>query len=192
MKTIGLIGEDPNDTISVKNLLLQKHPTGLVFKQLLKNRRGYQLDNARVEASLKIEFEEVNPHFVLFIRDVDGLPSEAAKIKKVDDWFKKLNSVVNGKGILLMNIYELEALILADIKTFSKHYNLKPALSYTKNVMYQQEPKEFLMLKTTKAKSQYQESHCPKIFEQLNFENVLLNCTYFRDFYADFKKKVGL
>ncbi len=190
MKIIGLIGEDPNDTTSIKNLLLKKHPSGLVFKQLLRNKRGNQLDNPKVAASLKIEFESAQPHFVLFIRDVDGLPTELVKIKKVDDWFNKLNLVVNDKGILLKNIYELEALILADIATFNKIYHT--TISFTSNVMYQNDPKGFLMQKTSKTKNQYKESHCPQIFDELNVDEILAKCSYFKTFYHSFKEKVGL
>lgn len=37
---IGLIGEDPNDTLSIQNLLLQKYPGVFHFKQLIKNKKG--------------------------------------------------------------------------------------------------------------------------------------------------------
>ena len=58
MKTkIGLIGEDPNDTLSIQNLLLQKYPDLFQFKQLIKNKRGYQLNNSRTDAALKVEFD---------------------------------------------------------------------------------------------------------------------------------------
>ena len=189
MTTIGLIGEDPNDTTSIKNLLLQKHPD-LVFKQLLKSERGDGLKNSRLSKALNIEFKRTQPQFVLFIRDADVLPSENDKIEKVEEWFKKLNSVINGKGILLTNIYELEALILADISTFNKVYKTK--ISVTKNVMYQKDPKEFLIEKTRKTQKQYKVSDCPELFGKLKIDVVLANCTYLKEFYLSFKNSIGL
>ena len=180
MKKIGLIGEDPNDTLAIKNLLEQRYPKKFQFKQLIKNKKGYQLDNARVSHALKIEFDDFKPHHVIFIRDTDAIESEKEKIKKVLDWFKKLNSIVNNKGLLLANIYELEALILADIDSFNKLYSTK--ISYTKNVMLQKEPKEFLIGKTFKNKKTYSESHCPIIFEHLRVEIIIKNCRYFKEF----------
>lgn len=189
MKTIGLIGEDPNDTTSIKNLLLQKHPD-LVFKHLLKSERGDGLKNSKLSKALNIEFKRAKPHFVLFIRDADALPSEADKLNKVREWFDKLNVFVDGKGILLTNIYELEALILADVETFNKVY--KTQIKYSKNVMHQKDPKEFLIEKTRKTQKQYKVSDCPDLFGKLKIDVVLANCSYFKDFYSTFKEKVGL
>ncbi len=184
MKKIGLIGEDPNDTTSLKNLLLQKHPSGLQFKQLIKNKKGYQLDNAKIPSALKIEYDEYKPQHVIFIRDADSLPTNIIKIQKIKDWFNKLNEVIDGKGILLINIYELEALILADIDTFNLHYNT--TIRYAKNVMYQQKPKEFLIQKTWKTKKRYSESHCPDLFMHLKFDTIIKKAAFFNEFYSHF------
>lgn len=188
MKKIGIIGEDPNDTSSVQTLLINKYPKKFNCKPLLKNKKGYQLDNSRVPASLKIEFEDYKPDLVIFVRDADGIATETPKIKKVEDWFKKLNPIVKNKGILLTNIYELEALILADIATFNSMYGTK--LKYSGDVMYQKEPKEFLINKTKHLKKTYSESHCPSIFEKLNFQNLTGNCKYFKEFIDVFATKI--
>jgi hypothetical protein len=180
MKKIGLIGEDPNDTDAIKNLLLKKFPSKFQFVQLIKNKKGYQLDNERVSQSLKIEYIDKKPNHIIFIRDVDGLKSEKDKINKVTNWFNKLNPIVENKGILLSNIYELEALILADIQTFNKLYQTK--IKAQGDVTYKKEPKEFLMNKTSKKKKKYCESHCPEIFNELVFDIVVSNCKYFKDF----------
>ena len=190
MMKIGLIGEDPNDTDSLKNLLLQKHTGAFHFMQLLRNKRGHQLDNARIEAALKIEFERKSPDYIVFIRDADGLPSQYEKVEKVNKWFQKLNTTVQGKGILLMNIYELEAMILADIQTFNKLYGVK--INFKANPMYKVEPKEFLIEKTSKGNKQYSESHCPEIFRRLNFDVVIENCDFFKALYDGFLIRLGL
>jgi hypothetical protein len=186
MKKIGLIGEDPNDTTAIKNLLLKKHPNGLQFKQLIKNKHGYQLDNERTTNALKIEYEDYKPNFVIFIRDADALVTEENKIRKVNNWFSKLNPIVGNKGILLINIFELEALILADISTFNRLYGT--TIKYSKNVMYQTKPKELLMKKTFNNRKKYTESHCPDIFKELEFDVLIDNCTYFKDFHESFLK----
>lgn len=188
MKKIGLIGEDPNDTNAIKNLLERKYPKNIKFQQLLKNIRGHQLDNARVSKSLEIEYKEYKPNFVIFIRDADCISTEQAKIQKVHDWFSKLNISVNNTGILLMNVFELEALILADIATFNKLY--RTTIKYSGNVMFQMDPKKFLKEKTYKNHKKYSESDCPNIFKQLDFDIVLNNCTYFKAFYEIFMEKV--
>jgi len=186
MIKIGLIGEDPNDTESIKNLISQKHEGNFAFKQLIKNKKGYQLDNKNVQNALKIEFDNYNPKIVLFIRDADALETEKAKIKKVYDWFLKLNNVVNQRGILLINIYELEALILADIDTFNKIY--KTNIKFQGNIAYKKEPKEFLILKTRDNQKKYSESDCPKLFSKLKFDKIVLNSPHFSKFIVELKK----
>jgi Domain of unknown function (DUF4276) len=191
MKTkpkIGLVGEDPNDTDSIINLLSGKYPNTFQFKKLIKLIRGSQLDNARTHASLKIEFDDYKPDYVLFIRDADGLPSEQDKLDKIKSWFNKLNGSVNKKGILLINIYELEALILADIGTFNKLY--KTSIKYAKSCMHQEKPKEFLIQKTSKNNKVYSESHCPGIFEHLSYDVLVANCAYFKEFDTSLKKLI--
>lgn len=190
MKKIGIIGEDPNDTTSIKNLLVKKYPHEIKCKTLIRNIKGGHLDNARTPKSLKVEFDDYNPDVVIFVRDADGIATEQQKIKKVKDWFNKLNPVVNNRGILLHNIYELEALILADIATFNKLY--KTDIKVKSNVMYQKEPKELLIRESKKIdfKNPYKPSDCEKIFNTLDFDTVLNNCEYFRAFNAAFAERL--
>lgn len=186
---IGLIGEDPNDTVSIKNLLTGKYPNAFQFKQLIKNKRGDQLNNARVDAALNIELSGYDPDYILFIRDADGLPPEKEKIDAIKSWFSKFNSIIGSKGILLINIYEIEALILADIETFNKLY--KTSIQFSKNCMHQSEPKEFLIEKTRKNRKVYSESHCPEIFKHLQYDVILAKCAYFKEFDTSIKKLIA-
>jgi hypothetical protein len=56
---IGLIGEDPNDTSAVINLLKRKY-SHLHFKILLKKVKGYDLDRGqKVEDLLNAELESL-------------------------------------------------------------------------------------------------------------------------------------
>jgi hypothetical protein len=190
MIKVGLIGEDPNDTSSIKNLLLQKFEGKLSFIQLQKNIRGHQLDNVRVKNALEIEYKSKKPDWVVFIRDTDCIVTEKNKIKVKENWFKNLLPAVNNYGLLLLNIYELEAMILADITTFNRLYGT--SIQYKKDVMYQKEPKEFLKTKTKNAKKKYEESHCPDVFAQIQFETVIANCKYLKEFVTHFKTKLKI
>jgi hypothetical protein len=186
MIKIGLIGEDPNDTSSVKNLLQQKFNDKVTFTTMLKNTRGYQLDNSRVRYALEIEFKTKNPDFVLFVRDADAIITQKNLLKKKHEWYNTLLPFVKKKGMLLLNIYELEALIIADIETFNKVYST--SIKYGKDVMYQEDPKGFLMDKTRKNKKKYYESDCPELFKKLRFDTIHTNCKYFSEFILNFKK----
>lgn len=181
MITVGLIGELPNDTESIKNLLLKKYSSVKInFITLLNGLNGSKLDTQKTKRNLRREYETLKPNIIIFIRDLDGLKSNKHQNQLRKQYFTDFNSVVNKNGIYLLNIYEIEALILADISIFNSEYNteIKPF----QDVMEIEEPKE-LLKKATKGK--YVESHNSKIFDQLNFQEVL-TCAYFKDFVEAF------
>lgn len=182
-KLIGLVGEDPNDTRSIIHLLERKLPRSVSYTPLIRNKRGYQLDNVRTKEALKIECKRKKPHVVIFIRDADGICTQEDKIKKCKQWYDNLSNEIGARHILLLNIYELEALIFADIDTFNRHY--KTTIKGGRDVTYIAEPKEELIRQTRKLNKQYAESHCPELFKSLNVENVINNCVYFKAFVND-------
>lgn len=181
---IGLIGESPNDTASVANLLSKKYKE-ISFLTLLDNVRGGQLDDTKIKHFLRKEYEILKPNIIIFIRDLDGLKSDRHQLQIRKQYFTEFNSVVDKKGIYLLNIYEIEALILSDIDTFNKEYNTQ--IESIENVMEIVEPKEFLK----KFAKGYLETHNAKIFQQLNFQQVL-GCAYFKEFILNFNELLFL
>lgn len=187
---VGLVGEDPNDTSSIENLLSPPYRAKKIkFIKLLKNIRGWQLDSIhKVKRALAVEFEYKKCDFVIYIRDSDGPSSDKIKINIRKEWFKHLDDSANKKGLLLLNIYELEALILADIGSFNKMY--RTDINYKQNPSFEKDPKEFLMRKTINSQRKYKESDCPEIFSKLNIETVKRNCTYFKNFISEFESRI--
>lgn len=188
MKLIALVGEDPNDTKAIQNLLSQKYSRDVSFYPIIRNKRGDQLNNASTINALKIELEVRKYDYVIFIRDLDGLQTDKRKLDNRIKWFDNLNKVCNKRGLLLLNIYELEALILADIEVFNKEY--KVSIANIGNVMFKKEPKEFLISKTAKTRKKYAESHCPDIFRKIRFAQVTANCEYFKAFIDKWDKAI--
>lgn len=190
MIKIGLVGEDPNDTSAIKNLLEKKYKKRVQFIPLLKRINGYQLDNSKVKSSLSVEFADRKCKFVLYVRDLDAYKSEISKVNTKRKWFTDLDRQgANGKGILLLNIWEIEAMILADIATFNTIYKTK--CKYPGDPMSQQEPKEYLKEQTRNTAKSYRESDTPDIFAKLNFDTVQNRCSYFKSFIKDFDQKLA-
>ncbi len=77
---------------------------------------------------------------------------------------------IDSKGIFFLAIYEMEALILADIDTFNRYYNLNYELD--KEPIEYEKPKEFLK---EQSNYKYKTSHCIKIFEVADFEKIYEN-----------------
>jgi len=173
---IALLGEAPNDTDSIQALLLKKYSADKYhFFPLLNRIHGSSLDAQKTKRFLRIEYEIEQPDLVIFIRDLDGLADEKDKLKKRKEYFTDFNSVVDKKGIYLLNMYEIEALILADITTFNRLYQCE--ISPITDPMSIEEPKEYLR---DRARN-YTESDNPAIFRELIFENTLI-CQYFEIF----------
>jgi hypothetical protein len=173
---IGVLGEHPsNDSEALCHLLRPFANNNVQFTVILKKLRGSQFDNEQMFLkALKSEFLGEDLHYIVLIRDLDGLLSENSKIKMRDTWFNNANKFIENKGIFFLAIAEMEALILADIETFNRMYslNIKPI----GNPMTTLKPKEDLQRFSDKSKrGRYTENHAPDIFKSLNFKTIYKN-----------------
>lgn len=182
MKKIGLVGEAPNDTKAFINLF-RNFKEDLEYFPLINDIHGSMLDNQKTKHILRKQFEIEKPDIVIFIRDLDSLESDEVQLHLRRGYFTDFNSVVNRKGIYLLNIFELEALIISDIDTFNSIYST--SIAYSTDPMLQEKPKEFLINSTSSPKK-YKDSDNPEIFEKLSFEK-LKSCRYFSNFLQAFE-----
>ena len=183
---VGLVGEAPNDTQSIKNLLEKRYSNEEYnFFFMLNNIHGSMLDNSKITGFLRKEFEFHKPDIVILIRDLDSVLPNFAKRRERQEFFSKSNSIVDRRGIRLLHIYEIEALIFTNLDIFNSIYNTN--IEDVKDVMSITEPKEELK----KASKKYKESDNPEIFLQMNFEKTL-SCLYFEQFIKRFDKTISL
>lgn len=190
MIRVGLVGEDPNDTSSLKILLNKKYSGRVHFQPLLKRIRGHQLDSVKTKRAVGAEMSLNKCSFILFIRDLDGLHTQKDLVQLKNEWFSSLNQVCGNQNIFLLNIWELEAMIFGDIETFNSKYGT--AIRADKNPMMISNPKEELKRATYKGRKRFEESHCPEIFEALDFDRVVSRCDFFRDFIIQFERRLEI
>jgi hypothetical protein len=169
---IAVFGENPrNDADAFTVLLKKKYDDKASFKTILKNLSGDMLENqTMLFGSLEIELLVESYDYILCVRDLDSLLSNTDIISKRETWFNNVNSKIDNKGIFFLAIYEMEALILADIENFNRIYNLN--FNLDKDPIEVVEPKEFLKELTN---YKYKTSHCSKIFELADFEKIYQN-----------------
>jgi len=179
-----MIGEYPTDVNCISNLLLKKHKEGIVFFPLIYDLHGSMLENPKIKRQLRKEYEIIRPDFVLFIRDLDGLEDNKSLLEQRKAYFKEFNSVVDRKGIFLLNIYELEALLLSDIDNLKNYFKVE--LDEIADCMKIIDPKGFLQ----KNISKYSTGHNLALFSRLDYDMVTRNCRYFKDFSLGFDKIV--
>jgi hypothetical protein len=184
MIRIGMIGEYPSDTKAIANLLNKKYADAIEFFPLIRDVHGSNLENQKIKHLLRREYQIEQPDFVLFIRDLDGLEHHAEKLIYRKACFTDFNSVIDKKGILLLNIFELEALLLTDIEAVNKYYGAK--IDHVEDCMIIESPKEFLKKKI----SSYSTGHNPDLFGLLDYKNVIAKCRYYKKFDEDFEKIV--
>ena len=182
---IGLFGESPYDIDAIGNLLTDPYAGRFSFVKLLRRITSEDLGSlGKMKRILKLEVSsrtDVSAVIVVLDLDSDAQDEEALREKK--SWFGKLNNFFPQRGLLLLNIYELEALILADIETFNSLF--KTSIQFKGDPMAQKDPKEFLEQKTRRSKRKFTVSENPEIFKHLNFEQVRQKCRYFKEFIRD-------
>jgi len=194
MKRVGIVGEHyDHDAGALKKLLERKYNSGeVLFIPLLKTLKGKQLNRIRkVRELLHQELQRYQLDFIIYMRDLDGLPSEQEKIDELENWFRQVK--VDDAGFLFILIFELEALILADIATFNQLYKVK--ISLKANPLHKSKPKEFLKEQTAKTNKKYHESHAGEIFEASNFDEITSNHKgerSFQYFIQELDEKLGL
>lgn len=193
---IGIVGEHPqNDSEALQYLLTPKCCEGVTLVPIVRNMRGSQLDGAKFLKQLVKEFANEKLEKVIFIRDADEVLSDEIieKKHKCDKWFKDANAQIDNKGLFFLAIYEMEALILADIENFNKLYKIKN--KFVSNPMKVNDPKaELRRLSDKSQRGAYEERDAPKIFAVLDFQTVYKNHRGKRSFqeFADLLKKEAI
>lgn len=173
MMRVGIVSENyDNDSKAFKKLLEKRYPSEqALFIPLLKTIEGEIDRTKKVKRMLLLEAKREKIDFILFFRDLDGLPSEEEKMQEKQQWYNEVK--IDESGLFFITIFEIEALILADIQTFNLLYNTNIILKTTP--LFQKEPKEFLKQQTFKNKKKYQESHVTDIFQRLVLETIFEN-----------------
>ena len=185
---VGLLGESPNDTKAIAAVLQPRYGQRVEFFTLLRNITGDMLEDAETFRNLRKEYEWEQPNLVVVIRDLDGLDSKGTKWRQRQKYFRRVNKAVNQRGVYLLNIYELEALICADIVEFNRKYGCQCAPPA--DPMALPEPKEWLMAATEPGQPRYVEAHSPELLAKAKYETLLVNCRYFRAFDAEFSQRL--
>ena len=172
---IGLVGENANDTKAIRLLLERMIDVPCEFRQLFRNATGSLLDQAGGATRLRRDYELFQPDLVVFIRDLDALEDDKEALRKRQDFFRRRNRTVDRKGIFMLHIWEIEALILADVEYFNEKFETN--LPQVGDVMRIVCPKEYLQ-----TVARYRESHCPELLGKADLEKMSLHCRYFQRF----------
>lgn len=188
MIRIGVIGENDNDVKAVAGLLKKNFPEQFEFHRLLPNVNGSQLDDKKdnkLVTLLRREFEFAEIDYVLYIRDLDALVEDKEKLTFRKKRFRRFAKTVDKKAIFMLNIYEIEALILADFDSLKNFLNRSELAFENARAASIIEPDQFL-----EKLINYQKGQLSTIIESLNIENVKNNHKHFKVFLIHFFKMI--
>ena len=188
--TVGLIGENPNDTDALVELLNRRYAGRFAAFQLVKRQTGDRLGSAKTQRMLASNYEQKKPRLVVYIRDLDAPDSDAAKHRERQQEFADIKKVVGKEALFLLHVQQFEALLWADIETFNRHYGV--SLTAKGDPTTIKEPKLKLISATDKPKAgkQYSPNHSTELAAKLDYDELLRKCSYFREFDEAFAKKL--
>lgn len=194
MKLVGIVSESSLDYLAITALLKRYYK--LEYIEFLKGINGSYLDlkdNRSIMKLLRLQFESTNPDMVIMCRDLDTTriaPDYDEKLDYRKQFFNSINAVVDELGIAMLTIFELEALILADIETFNTLFGTR--VTVQRQIENIPSPKEVLISATASEDKllKYKPAKNPKIFELLNIEAIRKNSPSFQNFLTDFESKL--
>lgn len=189
---IGLLGESPNDTHAIKNLL-ENH-----FNPFMDGKRverieccvlvervftGSQIDSKLFHNIAKSAYHENQPDLVILIRDLDQLQKFEERHKKFGLLKKALHAQAGHTDlpvIFLLIQYSIENLILADVERANRYWNAEIDLGGI-NARDISDP--IGHIKNSKGGyPHYSEYDCRELFQFLRYEVIATHHTDFQDF----------
>ena len=188
--TVGLIGENPNDTDALVALLNHRYAGRFRAFQLVKRQTGDRLGSAKTQRLLASNYQQEKPRLVVYIRDLDALASDAAKKLERQQEFVAIKKIVGPEALFLLHVFQFEALLWADIAAFNRYYGVSLATKGDPTMIEQ--PKKKLISATDKLKAgkQYSPNHSAELAAKLDYAKLLKGCRYFQEFDAAFADKL--
>ena len=177
---IGLIGESPNDTKSVRVLLERRYGKRLRFVALSPGITGAQLENPKLQKIVVTNYRFEKPALIVVSRDLDAPASDRAKKLERLLFFRRINRGLERKAVYLLHVQAMEALIAADIKPFNDRYTCACVVPADPTTIA--DPAQFLKEATARCPEHYDEGHCAALLAEANYDKLLANCRYFAAF----------
>ncbi|MDB5270449.1 MAG: hypothetical protein JWP58_3489 [Hymenobacter sp.] len=188
--TVGLIGENPNDTNALIELLNHRYAGRFVACQLVKKQTGDRLGSAKTQRMLASNYQAEKPRLVVYIRDLDAPNSDVAKHRERQQEFANIKKIVGEQALFLLHVQQFEALLWADIEKVNQHYGV--SLTHKGDPTTIPEPKRKLISATDKPKAtkQYSPNDSAELAAKLDYDTLLRKCLYFSEFDKAFAAKL--
>ena len=177
---VGVAGESTFDTKAIRNLLQKQYGLRAQFIALPLRLQGGQLDGNKSRTMFRLTYQSLRPDLVIIFRDLDGPEGDHAKQKERQKLFQELNNLIERKGLFLLHIYTIEALLIAHIEVFQKKYGWQCRVPADPTII--PKPVQFLRNASRSSKRPYEKAFCADLMEQVDYAFLTRRCRYFHDF----------
>ena len=188
-KVVGLLGESPNDTESLRAMLGRRYGERVRFVIISPGITGTQLDSPKLQKIVINNYRFQKPDLVVITRDLDAPESDRQKRLERLLFFRKMNRGFEQRSVFLLHVQAMETLIAADIAPFNKKYDC--ACSVPADPMTIVDPAKFLKIATAYCRKHYEEGHCAELLAEADYDKLLANCRYFTKFDQDFNQRIS-
>lgn len=179
---VAVAGESSFDTEALRDLLHRQYGARAQFMAFPLRLEGGQLDGNKSNKMFRLTYEAKRPDLVVIFRDLDGPENDLAKRQERAAYFQKANALVEHKGLLLLHVYTIEALLIAHIEVFQKKYGWQCRVPSNPTTIAK--PTQFLRDASRNSKRPYEKALCPNMMEQVDYSFLTSRCRYFHDFDA--------
>lgn len=181
-------GESSFDTKPLRDLLHRQYGQGVQFIALPLRLEGGQLDGRKSRTMFRLAYEDKKPNLVIIFRDLDGPADDQAKRREREAHFEEMNALVEHKGLLLLHVYTIEALLIAHVEVFQKKYGWQCRVPANPTTI--PKPAQFLRDASRNSNRRYEKALCPDMMELVAYDSLVRRCGYFRDFDASLRQRI--
>ena len=181
---VGVVGESSYDTRAMRDLLERQYGGRAQFMDMGLRLAGGQFDGKKSQTMFKLRYEAKQPDLVIIFRDLDGPADDKEMRRKREVFFADMNALVGNKGLFLVHVYTIEALLIAHIEVFQQKFGWQCRVPANPTTIPR--PTQFLRDASRNSRCRYDKASCPDMMALVAYPFLTKRCRYFAAFDAAF------
>lgn len=185
---VGVVGESSFDTKALRDLLDRQYGQRAQFIDLALRLEGGQFDGKKAQTMFKLRYAAKQPDLVIIFRDLDGPADDEVMRQKRAVFFAEMNALVGSRGLFLVHVYTIEALLIAHIEVFQQKFGWQCRVPANPTTI--PKPAQFLRDASRNSRRRYDKASCPDMMALVEYPYLTKRCRYFAEFDALFAARL--
>ena len=177
---VGVVGESSFDTKAMRELPEREYGQRVQFIDLGLRLDGGQLDGPKAQTMFRLRYEAKHPDLLVIFRDLDAPADDEAMRQKRAAFFADMNAMVAGRGLFLVHVYTIEALLIAHIEVFQQKFGWQCRVPANPTTI--PKPAQFLRDASRNSRRRYDKASCPDMMALVEYAYLTKRCRYFAEF----------